>query len=765
MKHHLTTRRFLLLCALLLCSLALVVGGGVKTRAATTYGFPCAGYSVVGYGYGQYVSGTGYHVGEDVCGRAGVPVYSVADGVVVYSAKTPDSYRWGNLIMIQYANPDGSQVTGVYGHLSADRRVSPGQNVSRGQLIGFTGPAFTAENGNWDAHLHFEFHLGQYGAAWGTYAPSIVGYAPANRLGEFANPTNYINARQTEPTKYDYEIVSVAGQGNHGKNAQYDVTFTLRNTGNTAWRAGGATPMRLGTNAPRDRGSSFSAGMGGQGWLYPNRIALPSDVSPGGTVSITAKFNNAGTAPGVYVEQFTPVIEGVGWLNDKGLAAWVGVNQPSNIAQWVSQSTQTTISPTDLGTPFDTRYAVPGEKINAKIFIRNAGDETWNGGGNNPLRLGTSNSRDRASSFSTNGLFPASENWLAPHRASGLDGRYENGTVVPANTIEPGQVAVFSFTLTIPDIAPGTYNEYFTPLIEGKTWLNDMGIYIPIRVLPKGYHYEYSSQENPAAVVFAKGSASTSVLIKNAGQTAWPVGGNVRLGTDRTRDRTSGFATSDWVNPWRPSTIDVNATHPGKQSVDPGEVAKFSFTVASPSTPDGTYLEYVRPVVEGVTWMPEDYGISLPVVVKSPALDYQFVDQRFSTNVRDLHYGEKFTTTLVLRNVGSTTWKSNGDTPVRLGTSRPLDRGSGFNLIGVQDGWIYPNRVTAVDGKYNGVSIQGVGDAQLELKQGEIGVFTAEMSTPTVNPGPYNEYFNLVQENVSWFPDYGIYFPFWVVGP
>src|SRR6267378_3328869 len=48
--------------------------------------------------------------------------------------------------------------------------------------------------------------------------------------------------------------------------------------------------------------------------------------------------------------------------------------------------------------------------------------------------------------------------------------------------------------------------------------------------------------------------------------------------------------------------------------VGPGQVAWFQFTIQAPNAP-GTYLLYIRPLVEGATWM-EDYGVYWQVTVK-----------------------------------------------------------------------------------------------------------------------------------------------------
>jgi len=48
--------------------------------------------------------------------------------------------------------------------------------------------------------------------------------------------------------------------------------------------------------------------------------------------------------------------------------------------------------------------------------------------------------------------------------------------------------------------------------------------------------------------------------------------------------------------------------------VGPGQVAWFQFTIQAPQTP-GTYKLYIRPMIEGATWM-EDYGVFWQVTVK-----------------------------------------------------------------------------------------------------------------------------------------------------
>jgi hypothetical protein len=113
-------------------------------------------------GEGYYVF-RGYapngHLGEDWNGKGGGnsdlgdPVYSCADGIVVFSFDV--RVGWGNCVIVRHAyrDLDGTirQVDSLYAHL--DRRtVRKDQLVRRGQQIGTIGTA----GGRYAAHLHFE---------------------------------------------------------------------------------------------------------------------------------------------------------------------------------------------------------------------------------------------------------------------------------------------------------------------------------------------------------------------------------------------------------------------------------------------------------------------------------------------------------------------------------------------------------------------------------------------------------------------------------
>src|SRR5438874_819521 len=60
--------------------------------------------------------------------------------------------------------------------------------------------------------------------------------------------------------------------------------------------------------------------------------------------------------------------------------------------------------------------------------------------------------------------------------------RYNRVAQQPAPYVGPGQVAWFQFTVQAP-ANPGTYRLYVRPLIEGATWLEDIGVFWQVLVL------------------------------------------------------------------------------------------------------------------------------------------------------------------------------------------------------------------------------------------------------------------------------------------
>ncbi|MFB5085839.1 peptidoglycan DD-metalloendopeptidase family protein [Psychrobacillus sp. PGGUH221] len=116
---------------------------------------PTSGRFTSGYGYRMHpIYGKGkMHYGVDLANSTGTPVVSAADGVVSYASPLS---TYGNLIMVTHSI-DGQIYTSLYAHLSSIK-VSVGQEVSKGQLIGGMGATGNVTG----THLHFEIHKGNW---------------------------------------------------------------------------------------------------------------------------------------------------------------------------------------------------------------------------------------------------------------------------------------------------------------------------------------------------------------------------------------------------------------------------------------------------------------------------------------------------------------------------------------------------------------------------------------------------------------------------
>jgi murein DD-endopeptidase MepM/ murein hydrolase activator NlpD len=129
------------------------------SKLADGFDYPVGKPNAVGYYVFRGFSPNG-HLGEDWNGKGGGntdegdPVYSIANGVVVFSADYAKG--WGNVVIIRHpyreSNGQVAFVDSLYGHLKV-RSVREGQQVTRGQVVGTIG---RGPYRMYEAHLHFE---------------------------------------------------------------------------------------------------------------------------------------------------------------------------------------------------------------------------------------------------------------------------------------------------------------------------------------------------------------------------------------------------------------------------------------------------------------------------------------------------------------------------------------------------------------------------------------------------------------------------------
>ncbi|HEY3217760.1 MAG TPA: CAP domain-containing protein [Candidatus Limnocylindria bacterium] len=233
----------------------------------------------------------------------------------------------------------------------------------------------------------------------------------------------------------------------------------------------------------------------------------------------------------------------------------------------------------------------PGATAQLTVRFRNTGTATWTKGVlGSQANLGI-NGDNRT--FAALGM---SVGWPTADRPA----------IQTESSVAPGGTATFTFTIRAPQ-TPGTYSIPLRPVVDGRTWLEDQGVYLLVTTV-NGYHSRWSSQSPYPVLQPGAVSGPLTIAFQNTGSLPWvrgTLGTEARLGING--DNTMWAALSvNWPYTTRPA-VQVES------SVAPGGIGTFTFQVRAPTTA-GVYYINVRPVIDGVTWM-EDNGVFLVVTV------------------------------------------------------------------------------------------------------------------------------------------------------
>jgi hypothetical protein len=187
-----------------------------------------------------------------------------------------------------------------------------------------------------------------------------------------------------------------------------------------------------------------------------------------GKHTITLSATDSAGAVGSTSVQITVV--GTSCVADEGPGIPPPLDVPSGLegfhAAWYGQSGYLTLC--------------PGQRAMLTAAFLNTGSRGWLAGqvGEAPV-LGTWTpvpGQDRPSVLGGDGTNTSpSTGWLGHNRAAQQ----------PASYVGPNQVAWFRFAVQAP-AAPGTYQLYVRPLIEGREWFEDYGVFFQITVRPAG---------------------------------------------------------------------------------------------------------------------------------------------------------------------------------------------------------------------------------------------------------------------------------------
>ena len=327
------------------------------------------------------------------------------------------------------------------------------------------------------------------------------------------------------------------------------ITVTVRNDGGRTWPATGTNPVKVGYYwLSTSTGNRFDA---------PSRIALPRDVAPGQSVTLTLSI----TAP-VYPTNYTLVLdlrkENEFWFRDKGLAP---------------DDTQVTV-----GTDFKARYTLPatlppfesGKIATVPVVVANTGLGTFPVTNSYPVTLGY--------------------HWYDARGGTAVwDGRR---TKLPADLLKGKTVTIDAQVQAPPK--GGDHRLRFDLVQEGVGWFSEHGVpmsnslvAVAGPVIPV-----YAVAYEPGVTTLARSGSLTALpfTLRNNSNFTWsPTGANpVTLSYH-------WIAADGHVVQWE----GLRTKLPG--AVEPGQSVTVQAQVAIPAE-EGTYTLRWDLVHEGIAW-------------------------------------------------------------------------------------------------------------------------------------------------------------------
>jgi hypothetical protein len=268
----------------------------------------------------------------------------------------------------------------------------------------------------------------------------------------------------------------------------------------------------------------------------------------------------------------------------------------------------------------------PGQKIYAKITVKNTGDQAWY---SDSLHLGTLDPRDRGSVF-------ASDDWLCAGRPATMND----------SSVDTGETTTFKFALKAP-LDLGTYHESFGVLIEGYRWLDGM-FTIPITVASSSSYYSIKTISfdtySDAAMTnkldssninkYTNSKIYAKAVIKNTGNQTLPAG-LTRLAASNPIDRTSPLSDGSWMD----GRSRVTTAQEG--DILPQGTGTFIFSMTTPNTPLNQTYEQFGLLIESNRWLSYNVG-SLSIQTSQRPLSYLGTTIILNVNESLLSNNEKY---------------------------------------------------------------------------------------------------------------------------
>lgn len=248
--------------------------------------------------------------------------------------------------------------------------------------------------------------------------------------------------------------------------AAFTFEIKFKNTGTQTWRNDGANFVAIATVGPEKRRSKFQHAFWND--YFRPAILLEKTVKPGET----GTFRFAMQAPkeeGAYNEAFQAVAKNLAWIDGTKFTIPLTVTSKTPVAAPAAKPTGGTsaVPPSTNDYPVrDSAYAAewingqvykitaqPGQKVQVKLEVKNAGKQQWNSTGTRAVSLYTVRPNYRESA-----LYVANEGWLAKDRIK-----------LSTPVVGAGKSTTITFMIQAP-AAEGEYAENFRLAVEEYSW-------------------------------------------------------------------------------------------------------------------------------------------------------------------------------------------------------------------------------------------------------------------------------------------------------
>lgn len=439
------------------------------------------------------------------------------------------------------------------------------------------------------------------GYSSGTYRLCLQPVLEGTVTGTYADLGSYVNVTVPSGAVINY-ITPAPSTLSMVSGEQKNFTVQIMNVGNLA--------LPSGSTITTSNGSAFKDST----WISPTILAnTSSDLAPEATSSLAIKLLPP-TVSSATSDQFIFQINDTAnnFISGSSSSSTIQLATPNFTASYAGQSSYPSFTSGQTQTAF-FRYKNTGNKSWYDDISVGTATTTRNP---LPTRLATALALNRNSGFAYN--------WPSANRPSLVFSAVYNSDGTSLSTdqhvVQSGQIAEFSFSLAATEVTnPGTYREYFQPIIEGTPdgAINFQWTFLDITLVAPIYQATYYSQSTYPTLVPGQ-SASAFIEYKNTGNVPWYDDSSfanapgkkgllpVRLSTSHQINRVSIFGSA-WPSFSRPNLTfssvynsDGANLSSSQHVVLPGQIAKFNFTLTVPVLQNiGSYREFFQPIAEG----------------------------------------------------------------------------------------------------------------------------------------------------------------------